>query len=51
MRVYSMRLEATELQALKDRARVENVPPSKLARDLILVYLKSPIINKKPLVH
>ncbi len=51
MLVYSIRLNETELQALKDRAKVENVPPSKLARDVILVYLSNPVPNKKPLAR
>jgi hypothetical protein len=47
MKVYNLRLSQEEIQALKDRAKVEDTRPSSLAREAILLYLTQPI--KKPL--
>jgi hypothetical protein len=46
MKVYNLRLSPAEIQALKDRAQVEKIKPSILARRVINHYLQQPI--KKP---
>jgi hypothetical protein len=37
---YSIRLTALDIAALRDRAKLEQVPPTALAREILRGYLK-----------